>query len=177
LSEIGFGKGILIQPTIWSDKDKVLHSLSRDITWNRKAWYSKSTDHGRTWMNPVSTEIDNHNNSIIVIDGTNLVIWNKGSDRNDLQLGRLSADYQSAEPILKLNTSGGGSYPNYCICNDRIEIVHTEMKAQAITRHIITMEELYCLPDTLPKNFLTNSNHNQLTFVPEPESWRSNEAL
>jgi hypothetical protein len=177
LSAIGFGKGILIQPTIWSDKDKVLHSLSRDITGNRKAWYSKSTDQGRTWMNPVPTEIDNHNNSIVVIDGTNLVIWNKGSDRSNLQLGRLSDDYQSAEPILKLNASGGGSYPNYCICDDRIEIVHTEMKTSSITRHIIPMEELNCLPDALPKNFLVRSEHDQYVRVPEPESWRSNEAL
>ena len=177
LSTIGFGKNILMQPTIWSDENKVLHSLSRDITANRKAWYSKSTDKGRTWTDPIPTEIDNFNNSIVVINGTHLVIWNQGTNRNNLQLGLLSNDYQSANPILKLNVDNGGSYPNYCVCDDRIEIVHTEMKAAAITRHIIPMEELTCLPNILPGNSIVKSGSDQLKFVPAPDSWRASEAL
>jgi hypothetical protein len=151
-----FGKGVLIQPTIWFDGER-LHSLSRDITPNLKAWYSFSKNKGESWSKPRKTNIWNTNNSLVAInDGTDKpwLIWNEGSGRYQLVLGRWNSKTLSAEPQLQLNRRGTqASYPNYCIDNHgEIHIVFSE--SGPITRIKTTFEYL----EELPKDQFTYAN-------------------
>ena len=133
----------LIQPTLWHDGEH-LHSLSRDMTEVRMAWYSRSEDVGETWSKPIHTPITNDNNSLIVInDNTRspLIIWNHGPKRRKLVLGRLDQSSLTAKPYLELNTTPHASYPNYCFdANNNLQIVHTEFGV--IKRHIIDQNTL-----------------------------------
>lgn len=125
-----FGSGVLIQPTIWFDEKNILHSLSRDVTRNKKAWYSYSKNKGETWSEPETSSIWNDNNSIVVVNNNKsnpLVVWNDGFGRSNLCLGQLNIDNKSISPIVKLNESFNGSYPNYCFDSDNnLNIVHTD---------------------------------------------------
>jgi predicted neuraminidase len=129
---------MLIQPTIWFDDNNTLHSLSRDVTKVKRAWYSYSTDNGKTWSKPETTSIWNDNNSIVVANNNRscpLVIWNEGPGRSNLSLGQLNKDNRSITPITKLNESWA-SYPNYCFDNNNnLNVVHTD--GGAIVWHII----------------------------------------
>jgi len=138
-----FGKGILIQPTIWHHNE-TFYSLSRDVSDHYKAWYSESKDFGKHWSDPVSSEIDNANNSIVAIDMNipePLIVWNRGYNRNTLMLGKYHN--KSAISIQQLNKSKA-SYPNYCFDNQNsLHIVHTD--GIGIVRHILTKEEVASL--------------------------------
>jgi len=137
LGTIGKGENKLIQPTIWYDGVRI-RSLSRNTTGSGFAWYSESRD-GKTWSDPIQANLTNWNNSVIVIqDGTTepLIVWNDGPNRQVLNLGRWNQQKLTATPILKLNESNYGSYPNYCYDQQgRLQIVFTERTG--ITRHIL----------------------------------------
>jgi hypothetical protein len=141
-----FGKGVLIQPTIWYDK--TFHSLSRDITNNHKAWYSRTITNSpvnMVWSEPISSNICNYNNSLIAIPDAKLpslpfIVWNNGPNREILMLGKLNEDL-SVKPIYRLNKQRA-SYPNYCIDeNQNIYIVHTD--GPIIRMHCATREQWY----------------------------------
>jgi hypothetical protein len=157
-----FGSGILIQPTLWYD-NKYLHSLSRDISEHKKAWYSYSSNLGKTWTFPQSTTVTNYNNSIVAIqDQKSLnplgpwLVWNDGSGRQKIVLGKWKQSTKTAEPIVKLGERGG-SYPNYCFdYEDNLHIVHTDMPY--IAHHVINREMLEYLGS------LSNT-HNQYSSL------------
>lgn len=135
------GNGVLIQPTIWFD-GKIMHSLSRNITPQPRAWYSKSEDIGKHWTEPIQVSVWNQNNSIVAIhNGTDSpwLVWNHGSARRALVLGRWKPERNHAVPYLKLNDEldhSSASYPNYCFDKDgNLQIVHTD--TGVILRHII----------------------------------------
>jgi len=115
-----YGKGVLIQPTIWRENN-LFKALCRDITRNKRAWYSESSD-GVVWSKPVSTDIWNDNNSIIAINNTKgpLIIWNEGEGRSNLNLGRFEDN--KAIFLKKLNERESSSYPNYHI--DEVQNIH-----------------------------------------------------
>lgn len=142
-----FGNGVLIQPTIWHDGEK-FHSLSRDVTGARRAWYSASKT-GLNWTKPQTINLWNDNNSVVIIhDGTATpwLVWNHGASRKLLTLGKWDPQLKTAKPILKLNKGFQGSYPNYCIDYDRnIQIVHTD--GLVITRHVLSPEMLLKLEE------------------------------
>lgn len=122
------GPGVCIQPTVWWDGRR-LHSLSRS-TRHKLAWYSVSDDLGETWSQVTPSEIDNDNNSLVVINTGKpepWLIWNLGAGRSNLVLGRLNRDNNSAVPYLLLNKGARGSYPNYCFDTfGKLHIVHTD---------------------------------------------------
>jgi predicted neuraminidase len=135
-----FGKGVLIQPTIWADNTKI-YSLSRDVSNNRKAWYSESSDQGKTWSKPISSNISNDNNSIVAIHmniSEPLIVWNFGFGRSSLVLGK----YKNLNgiPLYQLN-KGHASYPNYCFdSSNNLQIVHTDQSQ--IVRHVIDRRQV-----------------------------------
>lgn len=138
----------MIQPTLWCDGS--LHSLSRNFS-NEKSFaiYSRSVDMGHTWSEPKLSEIDNHNNSLVVAhDSTSnpWVIWNYGYRRNNLVLGKL--DGLKAVPLLKLNKTINGSYPNYCWDKGDLHIVHTD--GVKIVHHKFSRSELSSLEGSKP---------------------------
>ena len=141
-----FGTGILIQPTIWED-GKTCYSLSRDITKNRRAWYSQSDDFGKTWSEPQTTQLWNSNNSLVAIQDKTakpLLVWNHGVSRSILLLGRWDPNKLNARPFVKLNQGMASSYPNYCWDYKRnLHIVHSD--SGPITHHILTQEALNLL--------------------------------
>ena len=135
-----FGNGVLIQPTLWQDGICV-KSLSRDITKNRRAWYSESHSNGDNWSVPIQTNLWNHNNSVVVFKLNNIpfVIWNQGPNRSQLMLGSWSQSNLSATPAIMLNQSFNASYPNCCIDkNGKLHIVHTDFGK--IAHHIFDKE-------------------------------------
>ena len=119
-----FGRGGLIQPSIWYDgRYKV---LCRDVTKNNRAWYSESLD-CRRWSNPIQTNVWNDNNSIVVINNSigPLIIWNDGPGRSILNLGYFK-NYEAIS-LMRLNGKERASYPNYCWDSDgNLHIVYTE---------------------------------------------------
>lgn len=159
-----FGSGILIQPTIWYD-GKNLHSLSRDISENLKAWYSYSSNLGKSWSYPQTTAITNYNNSIVAIqDSKSLnphnpwLVWNDGPGRHQIVLGKWKQSTKTAEPTIKLGECGG-SYPNYCFdYDDCLHIVHTE-RPSYITHHIINREMLEYLDS------INRTRHSSLNII------------
>jgi hypothetical protein len=121
-----FGRGLLMQPTLWSDGSRMF-ALCRNVAKTGKAWFSQSFDMGVTWSDPVHTTIPNRNNSLVALhDGTDnpWLIWNADRGRNLLLLGKISGT--DATPYFRLN-SGKASYPNYCVDNDgAIHVVHSD---------------------------------------------------
>jgi hypothetical protein len=156
-----FGSGRLIQPTIWEDGN-LLKSLSRDITQNHRAWYSESSDGGRTWSTPIKTELWNMNNSLVVIPTkkSTWVVWNHGPNRMQLMLGKWDQKRLDATFSLQLNDpkSDGtchASYPNYCFdAQNRLHIVHTD--CGQIAHHVIDQEMLEYL-ETIPEGMLRSA--------------------
>jgi len=148
-SKTRFGKGKLIQPTLWNDQNGRLHSLSRNITPKPYAWYSYSDTNGTYWTEPEQVNVDNANNSLVTINQNTknpILIWNLGHDRHRLVLGRYDTDTKTATPYLQLNIdtdmAGTGSYPNYAIDHlNRLHIVFTTNR-RAITRIIIEENDL-----------------------------------
>ena len=152
-SKSRFGRGILIQPTLWFDEEtQRLHSLSRDITKRRKARYNWSDDYGMSWSDTISTTIDNYNNSLVAIDDRTAepyLVWNQGQNRYSLMLGKISmasgmpSISDKIKPI-QLNdrrVSNSGSYPNYCIDHDgNLHIVHSNYPH--ILHHILERNEV-----------------------------------
>lgn len=129
-----FGNGVLIQPTLWHDGDKIC-SLSRDVTYRKRAWYSESSDKGRTWTTPRPTQISNANNSIVAInDGTKtpMLVWNHGIDRRVLVIGRWDGENLIARPnqilVSELSPLASRSYPNYAFIGGECHVVFTENK-------------------------------------------------
>lgn len=142
-----FGSGILIQPTIWHN-GRGFESLSRDISPNHAAWYSKSPD-ARTWTEPVSARIDNFNNSVVAIqdtpDNPQRIVWNIGHSRSQLALGHWDTNGLAARPKVEL---GPGSYPNYCWdFEGNLHIVYTSNRK--IMHHILDREALSDLDNVL----------------------------
>ena len=154
-SHLGFGS--LIQPTIWhSWHNDIYKVLCRDVTNNQRAWYSESTD-CITWSKPVTTNIWNDNNSLVVIPDNKspdfdnsailglvksapLIVWNEGPGRSQLWLGILDKNLD-AIPIKQLNDKNRASYPNYCWDNElNLHIVHTD--GINIAHHIFTKDEI-----------------------------------
>lgn len=121
-----FGKGILMQPTLWSDGSRMF-ALCRNVAKTGRAWFGQSFDMGATWSDPAHTSIPNHNNSIVVLhDGTDnpWVIWNQDRMRTALLLGKI--DGTDAVPYYRLNKNKA-SYPNYCVDYDgAIHVVHSD---------------------------------------------------
>jgi predicted neuraminidase len=133
------GSGVLIQPTIWAD-DKHMYSLSRDVSNNKKAWYSWSTNEGKDWSIPEPSKISNDNNSIVAIHMNitePLLVWNLDMGRGTLVIGKFKTDGSvGAKPIEKLNSGGNASYPNYCFDQSGdLNVVYTN--SGSIVRHII----------------------------------------
>lgn len=135
-----FGSGILIQPTIWHDGYQI-HALCRDITNVGKAWYSYSSDVGRTWSKPIHSTIDSRNNSLVVIqDGTKSpwVVWNISVPQHNARKFMVLAKIDHIDALPKIDhvenkyrlnplKSTSASYPNYCFDNQGIlHIVHTD---------------------------------------------------
>lgn len=152
----------LIQPSLWWD-GKILHSLSRDMSGKGYAWYSSSTDLGESWSEITPTNITNDNNSIAVInDNTKLpyAIWNEGERRRRLILGRLEQNL-TCIPLIQLNTLNNASYPNYCIDDNKIHIVHTEYATVGpalIMHHIIDKQELNNYKDIKRETIIIDEN-------------------
>lgn len=151
-----------IQPSLWWD-GTTLYSLSRDMSGKGYAWYSESSDLGESWSEIIQTNITNDNNSIAVInDNTKFpyAIWNEGEKRRRLILGRLQSSF-SISPIIKLNTLNNASYPNYCIDDNKIHIVHTEYATVGpalIMHHIIDKQELDNYKDIKRETIIIDEN-------------------
>jgi hypothetical protein len=158
-----FGSGILIQPTLWHDGIS-LHSLSRDVSKNRRAWYAKSIDGGKNWSTPILSNVSNYNNSLVMIhDDTPepWLVWNYGAGRSILALGKWQPDTLSAKPLIKLNMSSSASYPNYCFDQQqRLHIVHSD--GGPIIHHIFDQEMLIKLTKSTNK-ILTVEDINEST--------------
>jgi hypothetical protein len=164
ISNDRFGSGILIQPTLWHD-GIILHSLSRDVSRNRLAWYSKSINDGKDWSMPMPSKISNYNNSLVMVhDNTSepWLIWNYGASRLMLTLGKWQPNTLSAIPILKLNLSSSASYPNYCFDNQRrLHIVHSD--SGPIIQHIFDQEMLTKLTKLAGNKILNIEDINKFT--------------
>lgn len=142
-----FGNGVLIQPTLWYE-DGNFHTLSRDISGQGRAWYSISQD-CISWSKPIQSNIDNDNNSIVVIpfEPRPLVVWNEGPGRSILNLGYLDKTKQNAIKITQLNKNRA-SYPNYCFDEDKnLYIIHTD--GQAIAMHKFNRTDLENIRNTI----------------------------
>ena len=138
------GKGInCIQPTIWVQNHKIcalLRKFSRD---NKPyAYYSESTDMGKTWSQLELTKYYNANNSILAIncpDAINrttntLVIWNDDQEgRNNISLGTF--DKTNAWKIAMIDSYG--SYPAACVHNGNLHITYTAKSNPFKTPHAI----------------------------------------
>lgn len=157
-----FGNGVLIQPTIWHDGTK-FHSLSRDVSRTKRAWYSSSRN-GSTWTEPIKTNLWNDNNSVVAIqDGTAepWLVWNHGPGRGLLTLGIWNKEEMSAKPLLILNRSHNASYPNYCFDYDNnLHIVHTD--GPSIIRHVLNKNML---------NQLLEMNISTPKFLKDLKEW------
>lgn len=155
-----FGRGSLMQPSIWYD-GKQFNVLCRDVSQSKRAWHSSSVD-AKTWTPPSSSVYDNCNNSIqaqAIKSSKPWIIWNRGPGRSSLMLGRFGdlTVNMSAKASIQLNMFvARASYPNSCIdYSGNLNIVHTE--GFGLTHHVIDREALDFLarikePKT-PKDF------------------------
>lgn len=149
-TETRFGKGLLIQPTLWHD-GKIIYSLSRDITPSRRAWLSISKDEGKTWSKPQASTLTNYNNSLVALHHTDkpsdepMIVWNHTdslihghrSTRYRLLFGQLKNVAGEMRPVgllqkgvgslIKLNDREPAAYPNYCYdYKGDLHIIHTD---------------------------------------------------
>ncbi len=127
LSRFGVG---MIQPTLWTKRNKV-HALARNFrSTNKKAQYVCSSDINN-WSQPVDTNIYNVNNSLCVVSWgrSEIIIWNNGLSRARLTLGLLNKDYSnlSAFPIIVVGVSYG-AYPSCTIINNQLHLTFTNYK-------------------------------------------------
>lgn len=104
----------MIQPTLWSDGDKIC-SLSRNFySLLRFSQYSESID-GVVWSDPVTTNVNNHNSSLHAINwcGYNLLLWNNTQEirRSHLTLGIIE---KSGNVKVLGIISKYGAYPSLC---------------------------------------------------------------
>jgi len=126
------GKGTrCIQPTIWYDKkaDKLRSLLRRFSRAGQPyAYYSESSDGGRTWMDLHSSPYLNANNSILAINNNRnepLIIWNNDPmGRDKISLSTFGTK-NGPKPYLIAQLDGYGSYPSACIDKDTLHIVYT----------------------------------------------------
>lgn len=134
--DIGKGEYKCIQPTIWYDPqhDK-LRSLLRNfnrMTDKPFAYYSESSDQGKTWTPLTHSPYYNANNSIVVINPNNipLVIWNHDPrGRNNICLGTFSLD----KPKIIAKLDGYGGYPSVDINGDTLSIAYTAIPNSLVT--------------------------------------------
>ncbi len=108
----------MIQPTLWIENDKIC-SLSRNFHSEHKhARYSESIDGGKTWSEPILTNIKNKNSSLHAItwNGHHLLLWNNTCEtrRKDLTLGIIKNN--NVHEICKI--SEYGAYPSICKDSD-----------------------------------------------------------
>jgi hypothetical protein len=111
----------MIQPTVWTDGDK-LCTLSRNFkTGQLRARYSESSNGGKKWSVPTPTLIQNNNASLHALNwgGHVLLLWNRTDliRRVNLTLGVLSrGGLIDAIPLFTVSKYGG--YPSMCEDSD-----------------------------------------------------------
>lgn len=125
-----FGKGV-IQPTLWEDKDNVLHMFLRSTS--SRIFRSDSTDGGRTWCVAYDTGHPNNNSGLDLVklpNGTLVMAYNPRENlpgyykgpRTPLVVAYSKDNGETFHELAVLeNGQGGFAYPSI-ICNDKHEI-------------------------------------------------------
>ena len=115
--KIPFSDG-LIQPTVWEEKNGIVHAFMRSA--RGFIYRSDSSDYGLNWTRPVPTELPNNNSGIDGIgDGNRFYLcYNPFSDngrkniRTPLVLSEMSADGRRIlETVVLEDLRGEYSYP------------------------------------------------------------------
>ena len=131
------GAGVrLIQPTLWEDKDRVLHCFLRSD--KGRLYRSDSLDDGVTWNKPYRTRIPNNNSGVDCCSDMLGRIWlvynpigvNWGS-RTPLILSVSENNGSHFSPVLTLEEGAGEfSYPSVVCTGNSLHITYTYNRKQ-----------------------------------------------